>query len=193
MTESVDDHYDRINGPLPFGRDKVGYFQAGSRLVPQSVFEGKAASYVESLREILDLGADSVTLFAFDVSRFGKDESNAVTPAWRGDNGSGPVIFTSIVTLWSDDPADWAKMQAKQTLITEVLVPAIAAITPGSGTYSNEGDLNEPNFQTAFYGSKYERLLTIKETYDPERFLYAKNGVGSEGWIVEEDGHLCRV
>ena len=42
----------------------------------------------------------------------------------------------------------------------------------GAGSYLNEGDINEPAFQQAFYGDKYERLYKIKQTYDPTgRFM----------------------
>ncbi|MGE4608439.1 MAG: FAD-binding protein, partial [Myxococcota bacterium] len=39
--------------------------------------------------------------------------------------------------------------------------------TPNAGTYSNEADYHEPNWQEAFWGSHYSRLLAIKQKYDP--------------------------
>lgn len=193
LTEITDDHYDKIGGPLPYGTEEISEAQYGSRLVPQSVFEGNTTTFVETIRSILDLGAAQVTFFALDVSKFGNEESNAVTPVWRGDNGTGPVILVSIRTDWSNDPSDWERMMANQELMTNVLVPAIEAITPGGGTYGNEGNPNQRDFQSAFYGSKYAKLLAIKDTYDPDGFFYVNKGVGSEAWNIEADGHMCRL
>ena len=55
----------------------------------------------------------------------------------------------------------------------------------------NEGDWRQPNFQEAFWGTNYARLLAIKEKYDPLDFFYVTAGVGSEVWAVAEDGRMC--
>ena len=71
-------------------------------------------------------------------------------------------------------------------------------MTPGSGTYFNEGDRLEPNWQWSFYGSFYPRLLEIKQHYDPYNVFYAGTAVGSEFFEVRtesgalnENGRLC--
>lgn len=73
-------------------------------------------------------------------------------------------------------------------------------VTPGSGAYMNEADTEEPNFQQSFYGSNYERLLSIKQKTDPWHVFYAVTAVGSDKWKVEgtkglptQNGRLCRV
>jgi len=53
--------------------------------------------------------------------------------------------------------------------------------TPGAGTYSNEADYHEPDWQEAFWGSNYPRLLSIKRKYDPANFFRTHHSVGSEG------------
>ncbi|KAI0123259.1 hypothetical protein BJ170DRAFT_599226 [Xylariales sp. AK1849] len=57
----------------------------------------------------------------------------------------------------------------------------------------NKGDPWEPEWQTVFYGNNYERLLEIKDRYDPDRILYARTTVGSENWAKLEDGRLYRI
>lgn len=84
-------------------------------------------------------------------------------------------------------------MLAYQELMTDKIMPAMEAVTPGSGAYMNEADFCEPNFHNAFFGSKYERLLAIKNEHDPDMFFYATNGVGSEAWTVTDDGRMCRA
>lgn len=52
--------------------------------------------------------------------------------------------------------------------------------TPGAGTYSNESDYFEPDWQQAFWGTNYERLLSIKRDVDPDNLFRVHHGVGSE-------------
>jgi hypothetical protein len=74
-----------------------------------------------------------------------------------------------------------------------VLDPILAAITPGGGAYLNEADYSQPNFQEAFYGSNYPKLLATKRKYDPNDLLWGKTAVGSELWDVQADGRLCKT
>lgn len=74
------------------------------------------------------------------------------------------------------------------------------ALTPGSGAYMNEADVEEPNWQASFFGDKYSRLLDIKNKWDPWGIFWAPTTVGSEGWEVttadgvpSQNGPLCRV
>lgn len=61
---------------------------------------------------------------------------------------------------------------------------------PQSGSYANEADYFLKNWQTAFWGSNYPRLLSIKQKYDPQGLFYCHHCVGSEAW--SSDG-MCRV
>jgi FAD/FMN-containing dehydrogenase len=53
-------------------------------------------------------------------------------------------------------------------------------ILPEVGTYSNESDYFQKNWQQAFWGEHYPRLLEIKQKYDPEGFFKCHHSVGSE-------------
>lgn len=77
--------------------------------------------------------------------------------------------------------------------MTDVLLPRLEQLTPGGGAYLNEGDFQQPNFQEVFYGGNYERLLEIKNKYDPNHIFYATTGVGSESWTVSNDGRMCET
>jgi hypothetical protein len=51
---------------------------------------------------------------------------------------------------------------------------------------------NEPDYQHAFWGSHYARLLKIKRAIDPDDVLWCHPCVGDEGW-KEEGGKVCQV
>lgn len=50
----------------------------------------------------------------------------------------------------------------------------------------------EPDWQYAAFGENYPRLRAIKDTYDPEGMLWCRSCVGSEDWVEDADGRLCR-
>lgn len=57
---------------------------------------------------------------------------------------------------------------------------AIRAITPGAGSYVNETDYFEEGWQDSFWGSSYDRLLSVKRRYDPANLFRVHHAVGSE-------------
>ncbi|KAI1427861.1 FAD binding domain-containing protein [Xylaria sp. FL1777] len=82
-----------------------------------------------------------------------------------------------------------------------VYMNQIRQATPEGGSYLNEGDIEEPEWQKAFFGNNYARLLEVKTSWDPWNLFYTPVGVGSESWVVRtvdhglptQDGPLCRA
>ncbi|KAK4500590.1 hypothetical protein PRZ48_008779 [Zasmidium cellare] len=65
---------------------------------------------------------------------------------------------------------------------------------PDMGAYMNEANPYNSHWRKDFYGSSYERLLGIKEKYDPTESLFVLSGVGSDEWKYDlQDGTLCRT
>jgi len=62
----------------------------------------------------------------------------------------------------------------------EAAMQIVRAATPGSGSYVNETDYFEPDWQRSFWGDNYPRLLAIKRTYDPRGVFTCHHCVGSE-------------
>jgi FAD/FMN-containing dehydrogenase len=56
----------------------------------------------------------------------------------------------------------------------------IRTMTPNSGSYVNETDYFEPDWQQNFWGTNYPMLLEIKHRYDPTNLFRVHHGVGSE-------------
>lgn len=75
------------------------------------------------------------------------------------------------------DRAAAAAQQAKVAAAMKIIRDA----TPGSGSYVNETDYFEPDWQRSFWGDNYPRLLAIKHAYDPHNRFTCHHCVGSEG------------
>ena len=58
----------------------------------------------------------------------------------------------------------------------------LTMLAPINAAYLAEGNYFDPNFQYAYWGDNYERLVQIKQTHDPDGFFFVHNGVGSEAW-----------
>ncbi|KAI1385796.1 FAD-binding domain-containing protein [Hypoxylon trugodes] len=115
---------------------------------------------------------------------------SAVNPAWR--NNRMHAMLMDQTPLQSTD---------RDTLM-QGYMDLLRGVSPNAGSYMNEGDPGEPNWQQAFYGSHYPRLLRIKRSRDPWGLFWAPTTVGSEGWAVRpadgvyagsQNGRLCRT
>ncbi|KAF2645835.1 FAD/FMN-containing isoamyl alcohol oxidase-like protein MreA [Massarina eburnea CBS 473.64] len=93
--------------------------------------------------------------------------------------------------------------EAVDVLTNEVLGPwrAVSPESEFGGSYLNEGNVMEPNWQESFYGIQYPKLLQLKKKWDPKSVFYGPTAVGSEEWEVQDgdqgtqtqNGRLCRV
>ena len=178
------DHFANYFGPLPYGIYPSAEIQ-GSRLIPRSVVTTNNAGFTSTLREITVGGAFEALGAAMNVGR-ASTSPNAVLPAWRD-----ALIELIVVAPW-DFTTSYADNVEKERQITSRLVPALAELSPESGAYMNEGDPNQPNWQSTFYGANYEALRTVKKKWDSKDLFYATTAVGSEAWTVATDGRLCR-
>jgi FAD/FMN-containing dehydrogenase len=57
---------------------------------------------------------------------------------------------------------------------------------PDGGAYVAESSYFQADWQQAYWGANYPRLLAVKQRYDPDNLFFVRRGVGSEGW--SEDG-----
>ncbi|KAF5006939.1 hypothetical protein FDECE_6715 [Fusarium decemcellulare] len=183
-TLSYRDHYDTYMGPLPNGHIGASEYQYGGRLIPRSVIEDDNDSFQKVIRNLTANGV--IAVGSGGSFQPYKGVSNAVHPAWRS-----AIMSMQFATIW--DPLRWDDMLTIQKRITNEYMPQVEAVTPGSGTYMNEADFNQPNWQEVFYGKNWDRLASIKKKWDPKSLLYNLKGVGSDAWRVGADGRMCRT
>ncbi|KAL0941910.1 FAD binding domain protein [Colletotrichum truncatum] len=176
------DSYNDMN-PEP----AVTEFNVGGRLMPRSLVatDASATTLVDTLASIIKNGG-IISGLTINVARKTGAVPNAVHPAWR------TALFSAVVGT-PYDRADFSTLVSGQKTVTDTLIPALTALTPGGGAYLNEADRNQADWQTVFYGSNYAKLKTIKKIYDPLDTFYALTGVGSDGWKVQGDGRLCKA
>ncbi|KAF1948736.1 FAD-binding domain-containing protein [Byssothecium circinans] len=182
-------HYSRYTPALPFGTYQINEI-IGGRLVPYSVVENNNSALTAALRNITsdpDWTLNGVAANTTHARVGNRPGDNAVLPAWR-DN----LVFLNIVRVW--DPASpLADLQDYEHQMTYDKVPQLERLTPGGGTYINEGDFNNPNWKVDYFGANYPQLLAIKKKYDPNDLFYAIASVGNDVWKVAGDGRLCRA
>jgi len=183
---SYAEHYETYMGPLPNGHLAVESYQFGSRLIPRSVVETDNDAFNEVVQNLTSNGIIAGGTAGSYANVNGVD--NAAHPAWRD-----AIMQLQLASVWDNDPDAWDSMLAAQKQMTDEFVPQLMAITPGSGTYVNEADFNQPNWKEDFFGDNYDKLLTIKEKWDPDGVFYILKGVGSDAWTVAADGRMCRV
>ncbi|PVF95627.1 FAD-binding domain-containing protein [Serendipita vermifera] len=144
----------------------------GSRLLPASLFqEGKVDGLV-------DLLAQTQGYPIFHLVAGGKvsqvaGDSVAAHPSWRK-----AIQHLALTTGWDTSTPFPIRQLIRQGLTQET--QKLAALVPGFGSYSNEGDINEPNWKEAFWGSNYNRLLGIKKAIDPLCIFTCYHCVGDD-------------
>lgn len=183
--DSYKDHYNAYFGPLPYGNIAVASYQYGGRLIPRQVLESNPTGLSDVLRNLTEHGVAAVGV-SLDISSFGEN-SNAVFSAWRE-----AAITIQFATPWNET-APWSEMVADQHTIANDYIPQLEAITPGGGCYENESSFRQHHWKKTFFGDNYERLLSIKNKWDPKSFFYGLKAVGSDAWNVSESGRMCRA
>jgi FAD/FMN-containing dehydrogenase len=166
-----------------------------SRLFPRSNFNSEYGRNItfNVLRQAAEAG-QSIIAFNMAPTLARTNTDNAVNPAWRT-----AVLHAITGSRWATTASN-TEIMATRAALTNGTMQKWRDVTPGSGSYLNEGDRMEPNWQQSFFGNKYDKLKQIKSDWDPKGVFWAVNSVGSEGWVVEsvnglpnENGKLCKV
>ncbi|KAK3292174.1 uncharacterized protein B0H64DRAFT_364894 [Chaetomium fimeti] len=187
-------HLNTYVAGLPYGTHPTNDL-VGGRLIPREAVARSASNLTAGFRSITTQASTAawvVNGVAGNVSQArvaggvgGTPAPTAVHPAWRD-----ALFFVNIDVYW--DPASpMADLRAleRQMVASQEL---LRGLTPGSGGYMNEGAFGSPHWREEYYGPNYERLLGVKRRHDPDAALYGLASVGSDRWVPQADGRLCR-
>ncbi|KAK7056430.1 hypothetical protein VNI00_002985 [Paramarasmius palmivorus] len=143
----------------------------GSRLINKENFEtpAKQEALVSAL---LDASKLTPRLIIHSSTPFSYTpvEETSVTEAWRSS-----LYHITLISSWN-----WnATVEEKRKSYADVTksVSYLKAVTPNAA-YLNEADVYESNHEVTFWGSNYQKLLQIKEKYDPDHLLDCWQCVG---------------
>ncbi|TVY20182.1 FAD-linked oxidoreductase ZEB1 [Lachnellula arida] len=156
-----------------------------SRLMPRDVFatpSGIAALVdgvihgIETARTLFPLSATQV-VFETPVSNPDSKNATSAHPAWRD------AIWHIIhVGEWEEVLAPSVQENATEGFLG--MLEPLKALSPGGGAYLNEAHWGEPDWQATYFGASYERLLEVKNRYDPTHTFDCWKCVG---WRGESD------
>ena len=113
------------------------------------------------------------------------------------ETATNPAVldaFTLVIIATGDPEAkpgvpghepDLVRGKADAAAITAA-ADALRRLVPDAGSYANESNYFERNFQRSYWGSaNYARLSAAKKKYDPDGLFFVHNGVGSEAWSAD--------
>lgn len=180
----------------------AGNVRFGARLFPRENFEDRDSQLfkdtINAIRTFVEEGG-----YTFHSVDYGATEELAGYP---GSDSAVPAFHrNSVMHATGFDTASYGPgVPVAQQLASHARLDSYIQkwrdVTPDSGTYMNEADPQEPDFQKHFYGENWGRLSAIKRRVDPWDVFYANTAVGSERWRVEgtqglpyQNGRLCRV
>jgi len=109
---------------------------------------------------------------------------------WAADTSTNPAVLDSFalaIAAAGQGPAypgipghgpDNAQGRLERRIVTAAMAP-LKALRDRPASYLNETDYFEADWQTAFWGDHYARLLRVKERYDPGGLFFVHHGVGT--------------
>lgn len=187
-----------INGTWAASTETGGVwnFNTGSRLFPRSNWENSTllAAQNAAIRSSVEAAGMMLGYNMKAATNPTVNQTNAVNPAWRET-----LLHGLLGATWSQEATPAEIAAANKNLVANM--QSWRDASPNAGAYLNEADINEPNWQQAFYGSNYDYLYELKQKYDPWGVMWAPTAVGSEDWNMTgqiayyptQNGKLCPV
>ncbi|KAK5112178.1 hypothetical protein LTR85_011611 [Meristemomyces frigidus] len=193
-TQHFSSFWDAWNASFPLEAVEKTHVASASRLWPRRNWDN--STILNSTFEAIKANSEAgLTIIAFNQAPTwanGGYQDNSVNPAWR------ETICHMLTSVnWLNNSTTSEILTARHNF-TFGYMQRWRDLSPGAGSYLGESDRLEPDFQWAFYGSFYPRLLALKKQYDPRNLLWAATAVGSEFFEVQsvdglpnENGRLC--
>lgn len=188
VSPSFAEHYRYFEAGATYSRNVT----VGDRIIPRSlVTDSQSQSQLNKIaREIVD---ETPNGFAYMIAqnvthaRSGNAPGdNAVLPSWRDS------LFIFNFGILSSPSATFDDLATDLATINDWQL-ALRDITPGGGSYMNEATYNFPYWKEDYYGETYDRLVEVKNRFDPGHVLWSQPAAGSEAYVQNPDGRLCKA
>ncbi|KAI1081408.1 putative isoamyl alcohol oxidase [Whalleya microplaca] len=181
-------------GPLPYGNEtNDATTLINSRLVPRSLVSdpssNESKAFHEAIKNVTTVqdGRYEWGCIAVSTGKW-KDNNNAVFPGWRDTMGICVIEAAWLRTI------PYEEMLEFKEYTTSVMVPYMEAATPGGSVYINEIDpLYQGDWKTEGYGDTYDRLLSIKNKYDPDHLFWSYFSIGGDEYTTDQAGRVCKA
>jgi len=194
-TKHFSSFWDAWNASFPLEAVEKTHVATASRLWPRQNWDNSTIlnSTFDAVRASSEAGLTTIAFNQAPTWARGGYQDTAVNPAWRET-----VCHMLSSVNWANNATTSEILAARQNF-THGYMQHWRDLSPGAGCYLSESDRTEPDFQWAFYGSFYPKLLDLKKRYDPRNVFWAATAVGSEFFEVRsvdglpnENGRLCR-
>ncbi|RMZ71130.1 isoamyl alcohol oxidase [Pyrenophora seminiperda CCB06] len=164
------------NGPVGLG------FNGAGRFIPRDLFTtpDKIDQLVSAVVTAMQFsnsnnGGGGAQLYATGPDNNPDNGKTSVNPIWR--DSLWEIVMGQ---FWMTETSHEMRAQIQKTV--SATIEPLKALTPGGGCYLNEGDWTEENWQETFFGTQYDKLLAIKQRYDPTGLFNCWKCVGWTGY-----------
>ncbi|POS77367.1 hypothetical protein DHEL01_v204246 [Diaporthe helianthi] len=197
-TEHFDSFYPAYEATFATYPQNIGSISGitANRLLPAENWNNETIR-ATTLRAIKDTVDRATILIGYHQAPLNPDgDLNSVNPAFRKE--ASQLVIVKAVD--GNATAEGLKIAADD--LTNNIMELLKDVSPAGGAYNNEANVGELDWQNAFWGENYPRLLEIKKKWDPTGLFYVHHGVGSEAWRVldggsgglqTQNGKLCRI
>lgn len=171
-TEHFDSFYPAYKATFATYNQNIGSYSGitANRLVPAENWDNDTIreSTLQAFRDTMDR---ATIVIGYHQSPLNPDgDNNSVNPAFRTEASQLIVINR----VGADAGPEEIKIAGEN--LTYAIMGPLRDATPAGGAYNNEADVGEPDWQNAFWGEHYPRLLDIKKKWDPTNLFYVHHG-----------------
>jgi hypothetical protein len=212
-SDRFDAHPDPSSEAGPIAKRVIGDI-VGNTLIASRLFQRHNWATEVDLEEMHLAIRDMVDADKGGYTFHGMNYGPSLEVSGNPDNAVNPAFRNCLMHAQAYEADAWWDTLSEQKSIAEQkrrhdrlqsYMDKWKAITPGGGSYHNEGDSQEPDWKQAFYGKNYERLVGIKRKWDPKGVFWAYSTPASDEWelrgslgggrngVFTQDGRLCPV
>ena len=156
-----------------------------SRWIPISLFSDKSVS---QLAEVI-FKASRLTEVSLHANKGLAGASRDAVLRGR-ETSTNPAVYKAAALLIMSAGSNTVRLGVKgfepnkikaKSIVAKInqAMSLFEAITPHAGTYANEANYFQKNWQYDFWGVNYPKLLKIKRKYDPTGFFYCHHCVAT--------------